>query len=113
MATIIAHSGLHLNLDQKKQLNEALTQELSKVYQRYALYYHQCGEYEAVGEADGQITFYVCVPDCPTEKKREVAQALNRAVTAVIGSNPWQVIIIFKYHDTVSVGVDGKMKCDF
>lgn len=113
MATIIAHSGLELDLAGKKQLMAALDREISTVYKQYALYYHPCGEGETAGEARGQITFFVCVPDCATERKRQVCAALNRAVESVVGkTRTYQVITIFKYHDAVAVGVDGEMKCD-
>lgn len=113
MATIIAHSGLDLDLEGKKRLMAALDKEIETVYKRYALYYHPCGEGETAGEASGQITFFVCVPDCPTEHKRAVCAALNRAVESVVGKpREYQVIVIFKYHDSVAVGVDGQMKCD-
>ena len=100
MATIIAHSGLALDLEGKKKLMAALDQEIETVYKRYALYYHQCGEGETAGEASGQVTFFVCVPDCP-----EVGSVVGRP-------REYQVIVIFKYHDSVAVGVDGQMKCD-
>lgn len=113
MATIIAHSGLKLDLEQKKALKEALEEEISKVYSRYAMYYHESDPLCTVGEADGQITFFVCIPNVSTERKRTCCEALNRAVSRVTGkSGDYQVIVIFKHHDSVEVGVDGHMKCD-
>lgn len=113
MATIIAHSGLNLNPEQKKELKTALEEEVSRVYSRYALYYHESVPECTVGEAAGQITFFVCIPNVSTERKRICCEALNNAVSRVTGkTGDYQVIVIFKHHDGTEVGVDGHMKCD-
>lgn len=115
MATIFATTSLELSREQRKQLSDALIQDIGTLY-THAMSFNltQIPQENCRGDSINQITFFVCVPPyISLEKKRETIKLINDTMVRVAGyQGVMKVIVLFQYHDDEGVGKDGELFAD-
>ena len=102
MATIFATTSLELSREQRKQLSDALIQDIGTLY-THAMSFNltQIPQENCRGDSINQITFFVCVPPyISLEKKRETIKLINDTMVRVAGyQGVMKVIVLFQYKD--------------
>lgn len=116
MATIFAATSLDLTREQRKELSDALIEDLGTIY-KHALAFNitQVPQSNCRGDSIDQTTFFVCVPPyISIEKKRETIELLHNTMVRITGNHgPLKNIVLFQYHDDEGVGKDGELFADF
>lgn len=115
MATIFAVTSLDLTREQRKELSDALIEDLGTIY-KHALSFNiaQIPQSDCRGDSIDQTTFFVCVPPyIAIEKKRETIELLHNTMVRVTGyKGALKNIVLFQYHDDEGVGKDGELFAD-
>lgn len=115
MATIFAATTLDLTREQRKELSDALIEDLGTMY-KHALAFHltQVPRENCRGDSLDQTTFFVCVPPyIDIDKKRQTIELLHNTMVRVTGDHgPLKNIVLFQYHDDEGVGKDGELFAD-
>jgi hypothetical protein len=114
MATILATTSLELSPAKKKEVINALGVSIGEVFKTYSLYFQQLSQDNVSGGAVDQTTFYVFVPPyMEVDRRRTLIKKLHDTMVAQVGhKGDLKNIVIFKYHDDDSCGVDGVLRSD-
>ena len=120
MATIFAVTTIEMSREERKNLSDALIQDLGTLY-KHAMSCNiaqipdeNCRGDELYGGAHEQTTFFVCVPPyISLEKKRETVKLINDTMVREVGyRGVMKVVVLFQYHDDDGVGKDGELFSD-
>lgn len=115
MATIFAVTSLDLTPEKRKELSDALINDLGTIYTHaMSLNLAQIPQEDCRGDSINQTTFFVCVPPyISIDKKRETIKQIHETMVRETGyQGVLKNIVLFQYHDDEGVGKDGELFAD-